>query len=253
MPAARRAKRGRGMSAPARAAAPHPGGPGPVASRTDIPRLSFAVSSVRPLEHAAVPTLVFRLAVTRSGGGPVRSVLLTTAIRIDAARAAYEHADVPALAELFGQPEQWATSLRPLAWTRLTTVVPPFDTHTSIDLEVPCTGDCERALHTYFRALRSADVPLELLFNGTVFHTAVDGRLSTAQLPWDTETACRLPAAHWRELTARYFGPGSWVRLSSETGDRLGAYRTVHGLVDADRTVAALLDLAERAEPAGAA
>jgi hypothetical protein len=241
------------MSAPARAAAPHPAGPAPAAPRTDIPRLSFAVSSVRPLERAAVPTLAFGLAVTRSGGGPVRSVLLSTAIRIDAARASYEHADVRALGELFGQPEQWATSLRPLAWTRLTTVVPPFDTHTTLTLEVPCTGDRERALHTYFRALGDADVPLELLLSGTVFHTSADGRLATAQLPWDTETACRLPAALWRELTARYFGPGSWLRLSHGTGERLGAYGMAHGLVDADRTVAALLDAAEGAGPTGAA
>lgn len=234
------------MTAPARPDAPAPAAPHP-----GIPRLSFAVADVRPLEHAAVPTFVFRLSVTRSGGGPVRSLLLGTAIRIDAARARYEHADLSALAELFGQPEQWATSLRPLTWTRLTTIVPPFDTHTHIDLPVPCTGDGERALHTYFRALRTADVPLELLLNGTVFHTGPDGRLATAQLPWDTEAACRLPAARWRELTDRYYGPGTWLRVSSATGERLGAYGTAHGHPDADRAVAALLEAAEA--PVGAA
>lgn len=241
------------MSAPTHAAAPapQPDGPVPAAPRTDIPRLSFAVSSVTPLAHAAVPTLVFRLVVARAGGGPVRSVLLSTAIRIDVARAGYEDADVHALAELFGQPEQWATSLRPLAWTRLTTLVPSFDSHTSIDLEVPCTGDGQRALHTYFRAMRDADVPVELLLSGTVFHTTADGRLATAQLPWDTETACRVPATLWRELTARYFGPGSWLWLSDRTADRLGARGAAHGLVDADSTVAALLDAADGAEPAG--
>jgi hypothetical protein len=220
------------------------------APRPDIPRLSFAVTSVRPMEHAAVPTLAFRLSVGRTGGGPVRSVLLTTAIRIAVARVRYEQADARALAPLFGQPEQWATSMQPLTWTQLTTVVPPFDDRTDIDLPVPCTGDTGHALHTYFRAVRDADVPLDLLLSGTVFHATAEGRLSTTRIPWDTETACRLPASLWHELTERYFGPGSWLRVSRETGERLGAYGAAHALTEPDRAVSALLDAAECAPQA---
>ncbi|GHJ42557.1 DUF6084 family protein [Streptomyces sp. TS71-3] len=227
----------RGPGAPdARAAA--------AGARPDIPHLAFAVTGVRPLEHAAVPTLALRLALTRTGGGPVRSVLLTTAIRIDAARGPHEHADRAALAPLFGQPEQWATSMRPLTWAQLTTVVPAFDERTQVDLPVPCTGDTEQAVRTYFRAVHDADVPLELLFTGTVFHADGAGRLATARIPWDTEATCRLPAALWHGLTERYYGPGRWLRLGGRTAERLDAYGAAHGLLDADRGVAALLDAA---------
>ncbi|GHH86810.1 hypothetical protein GCM10018793_60180 [Streptomyces sulfonofaciens] len=227
----------RGSSAAgARAAGPR--------ARPDLPQLAFTVAGIRPLEHAAVPTLAIRLTVTRTGGGPVRSVLLTTAIRIDAARGPHEHTDAAALAPLFGQPEQWATSMRPLTWARLTTVLPPFDDRSHTDLAVPCTGDTEQALRTYFRAVRDADVPLDLLFSGTVFHRDAEGRLATARIPWDTEATCLLPAALWHGLTERYFGPGRWLRVSRGTGERLDAYGAAHGLVDTESSVVALLDAA---------
>lgn len=207
----------------------------------DIPDLSFAVTGIRALEHAAVPTMAFRLAVARTGGGPVRAVTLTTVVRIAVARRRYDDADRLVLAHLFGQPEQWAVSMRPLTWTQLTTIVPPFDDSTTVDLLVPCNRECELAVTSYFEAVRDGEVPLDFLFSGSVFHTDTEGRLRTSRICWTKESRYALPARLWHSLTGRYFGGTSWLRLSREAHDALGAYRARHALTDWDATVQALL------------
>jgi Family of unknown function (DUF6084) len=216
------------------------------AARHAVPDLTFEVTGAEPLRFAAVPTVLFRLAIARSGGGPIRSVNLTTAIQIAVARRRYDRRAQRALAELFGEPERWGTTLRPLAWTRATLVVPPFEDGAEVDLAVPCTCDVELAVHKYFHAVRDGDVPLDFLFSGTVFHAAADGRLQTAQISWAKDTSYRLPAGLWHELMDRYFGGGSWLRLSGDSYDRLSAYRTRHALGGWDDTVRRLLDRAEQ-------
>ncbi|MEV5240795.1 DUF6084 family protein [Streptomyces cinnamoneus] len=225
----------------------HPDAP---ATRDDIADLSFRVTGAHPLDHAAVPTLAFPLRITRTGGGPVRSVSLTTTVRIAAARRRYGPADRIALARLFGQPDQWATGLHPLTWAQITTVVPPFDATTTVDLPVPCSRECELAVTAYFEAVGDTEVPLDFLFSGTVFHTAADGRLRTSRIRWSEETTHALPAGLWHTLTARYFGGTRWLRLSPEAHDRLSAHRTRRALTDWDATIHDLLDHPAR-HPAG--
>jgi len=213
----------------------------------DSPDLGFAVALAEPVAFAAVPTLRFRVAITRDGGGPVRSVNLTTAIRIAAPRRRYGTVSHSAMAELFGAPEQWATTLRPLAWTQTTTVVPPFDDSTSVDLAVPCSTDAELAITKYFHAVRDGDVPLDFLFSGTIFHTAPGGALRTAQISWAKDTTYQLSAQLWHGLIDRYYGGSTWLRLSKDAHDRLSAYRARQVLNGWDETVHSLLDRAGRA------
>ncbi|WP_314173166.1 DUF6084 family protein [Streptomyces winkii] len=210
-----------------------------------IPDLEFAVTGVRALPDAAVPTLAFRLAIGRTGGGRVRSVSLTTDVRIAVAHRRYERADRLVMARLFGQPEQWATSMRPLTWARISTVVPPFDVRTETDLAVPCSRDMELAVTSYFHGVRDGEIPLELLFSGTVFHDGPDGRLRTAQISWTKDAACRLPAGLWHEATGRYGGGTSWLPLSPATYGELIAHRDRHALTGWDETVADLLARAD--------
>ncbi|WP_194074697.1 DUF6084 family protein [Streptomyces barkulensis] len=214
-------------------------------SRHVIPALSFEVTGAGPERHAAVPTLRFDVEITRTGGGPVRSVSLTTAIRIDVTRRHYDQRARAALAELFGEPERWATTLRPLAWTRTTVVVPPFDETTTVGLTVPCPCDAELAVTKYLRAVPGGEVPLDFLFSGTVFFDGGQGRLRTAQISWAEDAGYRLPAALWHTLVDRYSGGSPWLRLSRETHDRLDAYRTRWTLGTLDDAVGALLDRAE--------
>lgn len=209
--------------------------------RMDLPDLEFAVTGARAMSEAAVPTLVFRLALRRSGGGRIRSVSLATDVRIAVARRGYEQADPLVLARLFGQPEQWATSMRPLTWARVTTVVPAFDEHAETDLPVPCSRDMDLAVTSYFHGVRDGEVPLEFLFSGTVFHDGPDGRLRTAQISWSKDASWRLPADLWHETTGRYDGGTSWLPLSPGAYGGLAAHRDRHAFTGWDETVADLL------------
>src|SRR3954462_3348734 len=158
-------------------------GPWAAGPEGPVPDPAFAVIDGARLEHAAAPTLRFKLHVD-SGGAAVRSILLDTQIRIAARRRRYDAAATDRLFELFGPREDWAANLNSLLWTQLTTVVPPFTGSTAVDLLVPCTYDLEVAAARYLDALAGGDVPLEFLFSGALFYTTPSGLLQTARIPW---------------------------------------------------------------------
>ena len=153
--------------------------------------LDFSVDDAARVEHAAVPTLRFVLRVQSQT--PVRSVLLDVQVQIAARRRGYDASAHERLFELFGPVADWGTTLRTLLWTRTTLVVPPFESSTMVDLDVPCSYDLEVAASRYLDALGDGDVPLEFLFSGSVFYTGADGGLQTTRLSWQSEAAYALP------------------------------------------------------------
>jgi hypothetical protein len=209
-----------------------------------VPDLAFTVTGADAERFAALPTLRFRLEITRTGGGPVSCVALTTAIRIDAARRRYGPQCRRALTELFGTPEQWGSTMRPLAWTRTTLHVPAFDERVTTQIPVECGYETELAVTKYLRAVRDGDVPLDFLFSGTVFHQGPGGGLRASRISWQGDASYPLPAALWHRLTDRYHSGGTWLRLSRETHDRLDEYRARHVLGSPDDAVCSLLDRA---------
>jgi hypothetical protein len=206
-----------------------------------VPQLSFAVQDARPLEHAAIPTLQFALRIDCVTGQPIRSVMLDTQIQIAARRRGYDDDDHDKLFDLFGRREDWGRTLRTLLWTRTTLLVPPFTGTTVADLRVPCTYDLEVAASRYFDALSDGEVPLELLFSGTVFYSAPDGRLQTARISWEQEAEYALPVAVWRDTMERHFPGTAWLRLPKRSFDRLSAYKARHALASWDDVVDRLL------------
>jgi hypothetical protein len=194
-----------------------------------VPQLSFAVSDASPERYAVVPTLNFELHIERVGGGPVRSILLGTQVQIAARRRPYGEAEQAWLAELFGTPDRWATTLRTLLWTRATLVVPPFADTTEVVLGVPCSYDLEVNAASYLSGLERGEVPLEFLFSGSVFYAGPGGMLQTARISWESEAEYRLPVSAWRAAMDHHFPDGAWLRLGRPTFDRLRAYKAEHG------------------------
>jgi hypothetical protein len=217
-----------------------------VADPRAIPRLAFAVVGVAVQERAAVPTLRLDVRVERVDGGSVRAIALQAQVRIAAPRRGYDPPTQQRLLELFGPVEDWGRTLHGLLWTHASAMVPPFDGATTVALPVPCTYDFEVAADKYLHALRDGDVPLELLFSGTVFAATPDGRLQATQIASDCEATFALPVARWREAIERTFGDVAWLRLGRDAFDRLYAYRTQHALGSWDATVEALLRKAGR-------
>ena len=99
-------------------------------------------------------------------------------------------------------------------------MVPGFTGSTDIDLPVPLTYDMEIGATRYFAGLDGGDVPLLLLFSGTVFSTA-DGKMSVAQVPWSKEASYRLPVSVWREAIDAHFPNTAWIKMSMLTFDDL--------------------------------
>ena len=200
--------------------------------------LDFSVDDAARVEHAAVPTLRFVLRVQSQT--PVRSVLLDVQVQIAARRRGYDASAHERLFELFGPVADWGTTLRTLLWTRTTLVVPPFESSTVVDLDVPCSYDLEVAASRYLDALGDGDVPLEFLFSGSVFYTGADGGLQTTRLSWQSEAAYALPVRVWKETMESYFRGTAWVRLSKESFDRLSAYKSRNALASWDDALEAL-------------
>jgi hypothetical protein len=204
----------------------------------DGPEHSIAVDGAAREAHAAVPTLRFDLRV--ESDAPVRSVLLDVQLQIAARRRAYGVGAHARLFELFGPVADWGTTLRTVPWTRATLVVPGFSGSTVVALDVACSYDLEVAASRYLDALDDGEVPLELLFSGSVFYEE-DGRLQTTRLSWEKEAEYRLPVRVWKETMERYFGGTAWLRLRKDSFDRLSAFKSRNALATWDDALDALL------------
>jgi len=208
------------------------------------PELGFTVLGCEPLPHAAAPTLRFSLAID-AGGAAVRSVMLEVQIRIAATQRGYSDAEQAQLGDLFGAPKGWADTLRGLLWTHATLVVAPFQGATVVDLLVPCTYDFDVAAAKYLSGVRNGEIPLDLLFSGTVFYAGAGGGLQINRISWNAEAAHRLPVRVWRETMDLYFPGSAWLRLNRETFDRLVAFRASRALTGWEAVLDALLDSQE--------
>jgi hypothetical protein len=205
-----------------------------------LPSLAFEVQSAEAVRFAAAPTVLFTLRVVSDK--PVRSLALNAQIRIAPGRRRYSERDEPRLVELFGPPEQWGESLRTFLWAHASALVPPFEESTTVELTVPCTYDLEVATAKYFYALDDGDVPLELLFSGTIFFAADGGVLQAAQIPWDSEAAFRMPVRVWKQAIENHFPGSAWLRLRDDVFDRLVAYKAQRALPTWEATVDELLE-----------
>jgi hypothetical protein len=206
-----------------------------------VPRLSFGVTDAMAERYSAAPVVNFAISIERSGGGPVRSILLDTQIQIAARRRPYGEAEQASLVELFGTPERWGTTLRTLLWAQTTLVVPPFTDFAEVTLPVACSYDLEANAANYLSGLQEGEVPLEFLFSGSVFYAGPGGLLQTARISWEQEAEYRLPVSVWREAMDRHFPGAAWLRLGRPAFDRLRAYKAEHGLRTLEDAVERLL------------
>jgi Family of unknown function (DUF6084) len=210
-----------------------------------LAQLHFAVAGVEALRPAAAPTLRFTLEIDAAGAS-IRSLALDVQIQIAARRRRYAPAEQEPLADLFGAPERWGETLRTLPWIRAALVVAPFEGATTACLDVPVTYDFEVASARYLASLAGGEVPLELLFSGTVFHLDADGRLQASRIAWDREAACALPVRIWREAIDACFPHSAWLRLDRAAFDRLAAFRARRALTSWEAVLDTLLDSERR-------
>jgi uncharacterized protein DUF6084 len=211
-----------------------------------MPDLNFEVERAEPLPHAVAPQLVFKLAIRDSAGAEatmIPAVALRCQVRIEPTRRRYVAAEQERLLDLFGEPVRWGQTLRSMLWTQTGLVVPPFTGRTTVDLPLPCTYDFNVAATKYFYALEEGEVPLCLLFSGTIFYVEEEGGpLQVSPIPWEKETAFRLPVRVWKDMMELYYPNIAWLCLRRDVFDQLYRYKRRLGLPTWEHALERLLD-----------
>jgi hypothetical protein len=205
------------------------------------PAFSFRCTGAEPDRFAAAPTLLLSLTVAETTGALVHAGMLRCQVRVEPARRPYTDAEAEGLVDLFGTRARWGETLTPLNLATVAFSLPQFTGETTVPLPVPCTYDTEVAASRYLTALADGEVPLLLMFSGTVFLAGGSG-LQVAQVPWDLEARFRLPVATWRAVMDVLFPNSGWVRLRRDVLDRLSRYRSAGGVPSWEETVTRLLD-----------
>jgi hypothetical protein len=209
--------------------------------------LVFDCLDAKPDRWAAVPTLLFRLRIADAGGQRIHTIALRCQLRIEPQRRRYSPEESDGLLDLFGEPARWGETLKPLQFAHVSMMIPGFQGSTELDLPVPCTYDFEVAAAKYLHALDDGEVPLLLLFSGTVFAKGEEG-MSVEQVPWHREASYRMPVKVWRELMDLYFPNSAWIRLRRDTLDDLQRFKARAALPTWDQALAVLLERAGEGE-----
>jgi hypothetical protein len=207
-----------------------------------VPDLNFQVEGAEAEPFAASPLLVFKLHIANANAEePIHSIALRCQIQIEVTRRQYGPQEQERLLDLFGEPERWGQTLRNMLWTHASAVVTPFTGGTVVDLQVPCTFDFNVAAAKYFYGLEDGEVPLNLMFSGTVFYANDEGNMQVAQIPWDRESRYRLPVRAWREMMDIYYPNSAWLCLRRDVFDRLYRYKVRGGIPTWEQALEKLL------------
>jgi len=202
--------------------------------------LSFECLDVQPDRYGAGPTLLFRLGIAETTGTSIHAMALRCQLRIEPHRRRYDEGETERLGDLFGDVSRWGETLKPMQLASLSVMVPSFTGHIEVEMAVPCTYDQEVASAKYFEGLREGEVPLLLLFSGTVFYKA-GSDFNVQQVPWHKEAEYRLPVSVWKEAMDLHFPGQVWIRMREETLESLQRFKTRRVLLGWDDTLEALL------------
>lgn len=215
---------------------------------TDQLELSFDCVDVQAERYAAAPTLAFRLKIAETTGERIHAMALRCQIRVEPARRRYTATEQSALYDLFGVPQHWGETVHPVQFATVSHVVPGFTREIETSVGVPCSYDLEVAWGKYFASLEGGEIPLLLLFSGTVFAHGDTG-FSAHQIPWHHETRARLAVSVWKGMIDSFFPNQGWLLMRRETIDALRRYRGREAMATWDDAVERLLKQAGEDAP----
>ena len=196
-----------------------------------MPDLSFRIEDAGVVPFAAAPTLMFKLHINNAiPGEMIHTIALRCQIRLDVTRRRYTHEEKGRMRDLFGEPDRWSQTLHSLLWTNVNLVVPGFQDGTLADIPVPCTFDFNVAATKYFEGLTDGEIPLHVMFSGTVFYADTEDALKVVPISWEQETRFKLPVKVWREMMDSYYPNSVWLSLRRDVFERLYQYKTHHGI-----------------------
>ena len=196
-----------------------------------MPELHFQIEGAEAVPHAATPLIALKLRITNfTATETIHAITLRCQVQIEPAKRRYVPNEQEKLLDLFGTPERWARTVKPLLWMNTSVAVPRFTGELLVDLELPCTFDFNVAATKYFHALNSGDIPVAVMFSGTLFYEGSNGALQISQVPWDRECIYRLPVSVWKDMMEMHHPNSAWLCLRRDTFEQLYNYKVRHGL-----------------------
>ena len=200
-----------------------------------MPDLSFRVEGAEPQRFAAEPLLDFRLHVAEAGTPPtpIHAVNLRCQVRIEPARRSYSAAEQQRLVDLFGTPERWGQTVRPMLWTHVSSHAAavhrqrPRGPAGAVQLRFQSGGDEVFRRPGGRRPAAVLSLQRHHLLRG-------GGRAACRwpRSPWEKEATFRLPAATWQELMDLYYPNSAWLCLRRDVFDRLSPLQKPAGVAD---------------------
>jgi hypothetical protein len=207
-----------------------------------MPELHFQIEGAEAVPHAATPLIALKLRITNfPASEAIHAVTLRCQVQIEPAKRRYVPNEQEKLLDLFGTPERWARTVKPLLWMNTSIAVPRFTGELLVDLELPCTFDFNVAATKYFHALNSGDIPVAVMFSGTLFYEGSNGALQISQVPWDRECIYRLPVSVWKDMMEMHHPNSAWLCLRRDTFEQLYNYKVRHGLPTWEQVIARAL------------
>jgi len=205
--------------------------------------LAFQVRGAEPLRRSVSPAVTLHLeAACAQPDQAVHAAILNCQVRIEAQRRRYAAAEQAQLRDLFGEPERWGETLRPLLWTNLAVTLPSFTGSLCVDLSLPCSSDLNEVSSKYFHGAENIAVPLTLLFSGTVFFRAANDQLQAAPIPWNTEARFSLAPESWKAAIDLHHANAARLDLRRDVFERLYEYKVREGLATFDDAVQHMID-----------
>jgi hypothetical protein len=211
-----------------------------------MPDLDFRIVGAEAVTFAASPQIALKLQLTNNSlGETIHSVALRCQIQIEVTRRRYTADDQQKLRDLFGEPERWSQTLRNLLWTHVNVNVPPFRDSTSVDLPVPCTFDFNVGATKYFHGLGDGDVPLCVMFSGSVFYARDGEPMQVSPISWEKESRFSMPVKVWREMMDTYYPNTAWLCLRRDIFERLYEYKVRHGIPTWEQALESMMQAEE--------
>jgi hypothetical protein len=208
--------------------------------------ITFRLLDAAPVAFSVAPLVALTVEATNADASrAVQSGLLRCQVQIDAASRAYDAEEAARLRGLFGEGAVWGRAVRRLLWAQVTAVLPQFTDRCEFEIHAPCTSDVNVVSAHYCQALRDTDVPVSILFSGTVFSKVADGGLEARPLPWSSEARFAMPSRVWRDAIERQ-SAGTQVLLRREIHERLARYGEQGGFATLDEAVESLLSAQNR-------
>ena len=207
-----------------------------------MPELHFQIEGAEAVPHAATPLIALKLRITNfPATETIHAITLRCQVQIEPAKRRYVPNEQEKLLDLFGTPERWARTVKPLLWMNTSVAVPRFTGELLVDLELPCTFDFNVAATKYFHALNSGDIPVAVMFSGTLFYEGPNGALQISQVPWDRECIYRLPVSVWKDMMEMHHPNSAWLCLRRDTFEQLYNSKVRHGLPTWEQAIAKAL------------